>query len=709
MKYLVSRPIILALLLFTLTLAAAGYSFVFLRVEGDVARALKGTSEAFVANQQLETQFGAPSKDEVFLVRAANLAEPDTFQGFEDLVIDLQLTEGVRGVLSVFALPDPAGAGVTFLTRADVQGKPAPQRLDALDAGSPVARYLISQDRSAAMIVVMPDLTQQTSIVLANIEETFALADPAFVVKSISLAALQREISTALIIDQSVIAPVATVICVLIALFLFRSWRVAVLCALPSIVGLIATFAAMAALGYPMDPFMAIIPALLIVLGIADSVHVLHAILRQAERADLPTAILLGLRETMPAVVLATLTTALAFLCLLIVGSPTVSSVAVVGPIGLALTGLAVFVVLPPASLLLLRGADLSRVQPQKYRTATGIAVRFLTRRNTVAISALVILAGLFVAQTQTVTGYRLMDHIPRGGEFRETLAEVRSVLPGSDQSFVMLKAADPAPGVSEADRALLGRAGAALYGSENNFVPTRDMQGIESALLTRFQGDDGSHFALPLIGRLDVNWTETQAFADQARRALRDAGIEDFVITGYSQMSSAELPLVVEELRLAFYIAVALVTALVAIFMRSVWIAALSVVPNLIPILGVEAWLALTDRPLTITGAIAFIIAFGIAVDDTLHLLNRIRIARNAGEPMTRQVVESALKETAAPVITTSIVLLAGFAVTAFSLMPSVSLFGQLTAAAMFLALLADLLLFPSLLCWAAKKEPAR
>ena len=147
--------------------------------------------------------------------------------------------------------------------------------------------------------------------------------------------------------------------------------------------------------------------------------------------------------------------------------------------------------------------------------------------------------------------------------------------------------------------------------------------------------------------------------------------------------------------------------TVLSAVLMRSVKLALLSLVPNLIPILGVELWLIVSGLPLTITGAIAFTIAFGIAVDDTIHLLNRLRLSHaDHGEISERSIAE-ALKATVPPVVTTSLILLAGFAITIFSQMPSVSVFGQLVASAMLLALIADLFLFPSLLLLAKGKGP--
>ncbi len=698
-----ARPKLTALGLALVTLLAVGLAVTGLRVEGDVARALKGTSEAFRANAMLESRFGAPSKDEVYFVTTPDFGDPASFTALEDLVLGLQLTPGVRGVISIFTLPDPQGSGLTFLSRADLADTPPAERLDRLRQSSPLAPYMLAQDRGAVLLTVIPDLSVPAEDRLALLDAEIALADPGLDIAPVGLAALQREISAGLLLDQAVITPVATVVCLIIALLLFRSWRAAVLCVLPSLVGLGWSFGFMAVAGIAFDPFMAIVPTLVLVLGIADSVHVFHTVAEHAKTMDSRAAVARGMVETMPAVVLAGLTTALAFACLGLIGSETLASVALVGPVALALTTLAVWLVLPPAARLIFGDGRLARARPLGFAALTGATLRLLPRFRAVSVLAVAALALLIAAQSQTVIGYRLMDHVPKQGAFRDTLTRLQTMLPGSDQNFAILDAADPEPGLSAPDRALIARAAAALYGQGAGVMPDRDGPDTEAAVLRRFEAADGGAFALPVIGQLDSDWTDVIATTESARQALAGAGIAKAQITGYSLMTSIELPLVVQELRLAFYAAVALVTLLAALLLRSLRVAALSVVPNLLPILGVEAWLFLTGTPLTVIGAIAFTIAFGIAVDDTIHLLNRLRLAKDPGTPVTQPTVEAALRATAAPILTTSVVLAAGFAVTAFSILPSVSLFGQLTAAAMVLAVIADLFLFPSLLCWGA------
>ena len=101
-----ARPAVAALALVLLSVAMTWFTVRFLTVEGDVARAIRGNSQEYQTHAAFEDQFGSPSRDEVFLIQAGDFGDPATFTAFEDLILSLQLTDGVRAVLSVFALPD---------------------------------------------------------------------------------------------------------------------------------------------------------------------------------------------------------------------------------------------------------------------------------------------------------------------------------------------------------------------------------------------------------------------------------------------------------------------------------------------------------------------------------------------------------------------------------------------------------------------------
>lgn len=697
------RAVALAVLL--VTLASWVVTGLFLTADGDVARAIKGKSDAYKSYIELETQFAAPSKDEVLFVQAADLGDPETYAALEDLVIELQLTDGVLGVMSIFSAPDPDGVGLSYLGRNDLAGLSPAERLQKLSENSELAAQVIAEDRTATLVNVIPDLDVPAQERMSALRDTIKSADPLLTATPVGLAALQREISTALIADQLFLAPMCILFCLGIAFVIFRSWRAALICGVSPILGLSWTFGFMAVAGIPIDPLLAIVTTVLIVLAIADGVHVYHAIIRAALKQPMRTAIGVGLQETFPAILLASITTAMAFGVLFFVGSPTLLNLAIVGPVGMALTLVAVAISVPLTSLFLLKRGMGGR-DPVSFAFVTRWTIGLLKHRRAVSMLTLVLLLCLLVTQRFTVTGFNLMEHVPRGSDFRETLDRLDEALPGSDQLFVIVDSVDPALGLTEGDRARLSQVSEAVYERPAVDWGSVEIDDYENALAQRVFGSDGTRFALPVPSRLNTDWLGTQANAAEVESTLQEAGLgEVATLASYQFMASIELPNVVRELRFAFYIAVGLVTLLAAVLMRSLRFALLSLVPNLIPILAVEMWLILWGLPLTITGAIALTIAFGIAVDDTIHLLNRLRLAKKEHGGMTDTAMADALRETVPPVSTTSLILLAGFAMTMFSQLPSVAVFGQLVGGAMAVALIADLFLFPALLLWGTKK----
>jgi len=132
-------------------------------------------------------------------------------------------------------------------------------------------------------------------------------------------------------------------------------------------------------------------------------------------------------------------------------------------------------------------------------------------------------------------------------------------------------------------------------------------------------------------------------------------------------------------------------------ILLRNIRLTLLVLVPNLWPVLlvmGGMGWLAI---PLDSASVMTVSIVLGLAVDDTFHTLGHFR--RLAPRYGARKAIEDTLERTAPAHILTSIILIAGFAACFFSDLLPVSRMGALSALAIFLALIGDLLLIPALL----------
>ncbi len=128
-------------------------------------------------------------------------------------------------------------------------------------------------------------------------------------------------------------------------------------------------------------------------------------------------------------------------------------------------------------------------------------------------------------------------------------------------------------------------------------------------------------------------------------------------------------------------------------------WLAGLlALVPNLIPIglnFGLMGFLGVPLNPGT---AMVAAIAIGVAVDDTIHLMTRF------GTESKRHVdeldaVRATVRGEAIPIVSTSIALALGFGALAWSNFSIVAQFGLLAATTMLYAAVADLLIMPILL----------
>jgi predicted RND superfamily exporter protein len=119
--------------------------------------------------------------------------------------------------------------------------------------------------------------------------------------------------------------------------------------------------------------------------------------------------------------------------------------------------------------------------------------------------------------------------------------------------------------------------------------------------------------------------------------------------------------------------------------------------VPNLLPLVVLAAVMAILGVPLKPSTILVFSIAFGIAVDDSIHLMSRFQLCRSRGGSLEHSV-RQAITETGPALVMSTIVVGAGFSLLMLSQFEILYLLGLLTAVTALSALAADLLLFPAL-----------
>jgi len=172
-----------------------------------------------------------------------------------------------------------------------------------------------------------------------------------------------------------------------------------------------------------------------------------------------------------------------------------------------------------------------------------------------------------------------------------------------------------------------------------------------------------------------------------------------EVTMTGKALVYQKGTHYLVDNLVLSLSLAILLIALFMAWMFRSSRMILISLIPNLLPLLmtaGMMGFLGIPIKPSTI---LVFSIAFGISVDDTIHFLAKYRQELKANHWKIKRSVYPALRETTVSMFYTSIVLFFGFSVFMISSFGGTVALGGLVSATLLFAMLANLLLLPSLL----------
>ena len=185
--------------------------------------------------------------------------------------------------------------------------------------------------------------------------------------------------------------------------------------------------------------------------------------------------------------------------------------------------------------------------------------------------------------------------------------------------------------------------------------------------------------------------------------------------VTGTSVVFLKGTDYLIENLITSLALAILLIAAIMSTLFSSIRMILISLIPNIIPLITTAALMGYVGIPIKPSTILIFSIAFGICVDDTIHFLAKYREELKKQKVGIKKPVLLALRETGKSMIYTSTVLVFGFGVFTASSFGGTIALGFLVSFTLLVAILADLLLLPSLLLSldkalttkAFKKEP--
>ncbi|MCM5662581.1 efflux RND transporter permease subunit [Galbibacter mesophilus] len=172
-----------------------------------------------------------------------------------------------------------------------------------------------------------------------------------------------------------------------------------------------------------------------------------------------------------------------------------------------------------------------------------------------------------------------------------------------------------------------------------------------------------------------------------------------DVTLTGKALVFMKGTKYLVKNLIMSLALAIFLISLFMAYMFRSFKMIIVSLIPNILPLIitaGMMGFLGIPIKPSTI---LVFSVAFGISVDDTIHFLAKYRQELTKNHWHIRKSVYNALRETGVSMFYTSIVLFFGFSVFMLSSFGGTKALGGLVSFTLLVAMLANLILLPALL----------
>ncbi|EID76010.1 efflux RND transporter permease subunit [Imtechella halotolerans] len=236
----------------------------------------------------------------------------------------------------------------------------------------------------------------------------------------------------------------------------------------------------------------------------------------------------------------------------------------------------------------------------------------------------------------------------------------------------------------------------------ENNFILSYAKKSSENSdMLSNFVDSNGQTARITTfmkdIGTDRMEEIEDDLFA-KIQKIFPDENYH-VSMTGKALLFTKGTKYLVKNLILSLALAIFLISLLMAYMFRSFRMILISLVPNILPLLITAGMMGFLGIPLKPSTILVFSIAFGISVDDTIHFLAKYRQELQTHNWKIRRSVYAALKETGVSMFYTSIVLFFGFSVFMISSFGGTKALGGLVSVTLLFAMLSNLILLPSLL----------
>ena len=257
-------PLAVALVVIALAIAA-GFGVARIKVDDSLSQLFRSDTPEFKQYEEVTRRFPLSEFDVLVVIEGKTLLARESIEKLRDLVTDLQLIDGTRGIISIFSARQPPEDG----------GIPAPLFPDQLPEGAAydaminrvmgneiIRGKLLSTDGELTLVVLALDPTvvesNRLSAVVGDIRTTMAedLAGARLNAELSGVPVMQLEIRNAVERDRLVYNAIGFVAGCLIAIFFFRRLSFMIVAAGPPLIAILLALGALGWLDFRLNMFL---------------------------------------------------------------------------------------------------------------------------------------------------------------------------------------------------------------------------------------------------------------------------------------------------------------------------------------------------------------------------------------------------------------------------------------------------------------------
>ena len=532
----------------------------------------------------------------------------------------------------------------------------------------------------------------------------------------------------------------AALITTLIFFLFFRSFRATFISLIVVAIGVMWAFGILGWLGYEITVLTALIPPLIIVIGVPNCIFLINKYQQEiAKHRNQAKSLQRVIAKIGNATLMTNLTTASGFATFILTNSKILKEFGVVASINIIAIFLLSLLIIP------ITYSFMERPNKKHLRHLKNKTVDFFVtwmektvrkkRVNVYLISLLGLIIGITGIYQIKISG-SLIEDMPKSAPFFKDIlffdATFNGIVPleiwiDSKREEGIVRPAtlrrmnqlqetideipELAPSLSVVNAVKYAKQAyyngnpnyfALPTSQENSFIyPFLNSSNSDSQLLNGYVDSTGQFGRITTYMK-DIKTSRMEEIEADLKESIAKIFPKDRYgvnITGKSLLFLKGTKYLINNLILSLSLAILLIALFMAFLFRSFKMILISLIPNLLPLIITAGVMGFTGIPLKPSTILVFSIAFGISVDDTIHFLAKYRQELIANGWKINKAVFAALRETGISMFYTSVVLFFGFSIFMSSNFGGTQALGGLVAVTLMMAMLANLVLLPSLL----------